>query len=314
MTKPSTTQNTTLGMDVAKRQLDYSFGQKQQTGAVPNTAEGRAKLVKLCAKHPGLRVICEATGGYEKALVKALRHAGVDVRVVMPLRVRCYAIAEGLMAKTDRLHAQLLARFGQNIKLAESCAPSPFTEQLRELVDCRRHLADRLVELAGKRENAGERTLQLLADERAHLLELQTQLEAETKALLAQNQEWRAKAERMQQVKGVGPVLAVTVCALLPEIGTVPDKTISALVGLAPHPDQSGPNDRPRHVRGGRKHVRDVLYMAALCALTHNPILRRFHQRLKDKGKHGFVCLVAVMRKLICLLNQICSNPDFIIA
>jgi hypothetical protein len=120
--------------------------------------------------------------------------------------------------------------------------------------------------------------------------------------------------ERMQQVKGVGPVLAATVCALMPEIGTLGDKTISALAGVAPHPNQSGPNDRPRHVRGGRKHVRDVLYMAALCAITHNPILRRFYKRLKDKGKHGYVCIVAVMRKLICLLNQICANPNFIIA
>ena len=310
MTKPSTT----LGVDVAKRQLDYSLGKDRPFGAVPNTAEGRAKLVKLCAKHPGLRVICEATGGYEKALVKALRQAGVDVRVVMPLRVRCYAIAEGLMAKTDRLDAQLLARFGQNIELAEHCAPSPFTGQLRELVDCRRHLVERLAELAGKRENAGERTLRLLADERARLLELQTQIEQEIETLIAQDQDWHAKSQRMQQVKGVGPVTAATICALVPEIGTLSDKTISALVGLAPPPDQSGPNDRPRHVRGGRKHVRDVLYMAALGAITHNPILRRFHQRLKDKGKHGFVRIVAVMRKLICLLNQICSNPNFIIA
>lgn len=306
MTKPSPT----LGIDVAKRQLDYSFGQNRPSGAVPNTAEGRAKLVKLCAGRPGLRVIREATGGYEKAL----RRAGVDVRVVMPLRVRCHAIAEGLMAKTDRLDARLPARFGQNIALAEHCAPSPFIGQLRELVDCRRHRGERLAELTCKRENAGGRTLRLLADERARLLELQTQLEAEIEALIARDQDWHAKIKRLRQVKGVGPVPAVTLRALVPEIGTVGDKTISALVGLAPHPDQSGPNDRPRHVRGGRKHVRDVLCMAAVCALTHNPILRRFHQRLKHKGKHGLVCIVAVMRKLICLLNQICSNPNFIIA
>jgi transposase len=310
----TTKQSTTLGVDVAKRQLDCSFGKGEESGTLPNSAEGRAKLLKLCAGRPGIRVICEASGGYEKALVKTLRQAGVDTRVVMPLRVRCYAIADGLMAKTDRIDARLPARFGEKIELAEHCTPSAFTEQLRELVDCRRHLNERLVELACKRENAGGRTLRLLEDERTHLLGLQTHIEKEIETLIAQNQEWHGKVKRMQQVKGVGPVLAATVCALVPEIGSVADKSISALVGVAAHPKQSGLNDRPRHVRGGRKHVRDVLYMAALCAITHNPILRRFYKRLKDKDKHSFVCIVAVMRKLICLLNQVCANPNFIIA
>ena len=109
-------------------------------------------------------------------------------------------------------------------------------------------------------------------------------------------------------------MVAATVCALVPEIGTLEDKSISALTGVAPHPRQSGATDKPRRVRGGRRHVRDVLYMAALSAILHNPILQRFHERLKQKGKHGHVCLVAVMRKLICLLNQLCANPDFTLA
>jgi transposase len=147
----------------------------------------------------------------------------VEVRVIMPLRVRCYAIAEGLMAKTDRIDAQLLARFGEKIEITEHCTPSPFTEQLRELVDCRRHLSERLVELTCKREDVGERTLQLLEDERTHLLELQTRIEEEIVTLIAQDQDWLGKIKRMQQVKGVGPVLAATVCALVPEIGSVSD-------------------------------------------------------------------------------------------
>jgi transposase len=309
-----TQQSKTLGVDVAKRQLDYSFGKGLKSGAVPNTAEGHAKLVKLCAKHPGIRVICEATGGYEKAMVKALRKAKITTHVVMPLRVRSYAIAEGTMAKTDRIDAQLLARFGQKVELAKHCEPSPFLEQLRELVDCRRHLAERLTELACKRENAGERTLRMLDDESEKLVELKTQLEREIGQLVEKDKEWSAKIARMQKVEGVGPVVAVSMCALVPELGTIGDKAVSSLVGLAPHPNQSGASERPRRVKDGRRHVRSVLYMAALTTIRCNPILRKFHQRLKKKGKHGYVCLVAVMRKLICLLNQICADPKFTLA
>jgi transposase len=119
------------------------------------------------------------------------------------------------------------------------------------------------------------------------------------------------KIERMCRVKGVGRTVAACVLAHMPELGTISDKTASALGGLAPYPNQSGPVEKPSRIRGGRHEVRLALYPAALCAMRHNPILSRFNQRLKDKGKSGLVRAIAVMRKLLCLLNKICSNPHF---
>lgn len=309
-----TGQSTTMGIDVAKRKLDYCIGKNQVTGTQNNDAAGHAALVKLCRKHAITRVICEATGGYEKALAKALRLKAISVFVVMPLRVRCLAIAEALMAKTDRIDARLLVRFGEKIDLVKCSEPSAFSEKLRELVQCRRHLTERLAELVAKRENAGERTLKLLEDERVKLNDLRNEIESEIRECITQDKDWAGKIERMQKVRGVGPVVAASICALVPEIGTIEDKSISALLGLAPYCNQSGLTDRMRHIRGGRKAARDALYMAAVSAMRCNPILRSFYHRLKEKGKHSYVCLTAVMRKLICLLNRICADPDFILS
>jgi transposase len=121
----------------------------------------------------------------------------------------------------------------------------------------------------------------------------------------------RGKSERLQQIKGVGPVLASTLLAYVPELGKIESAQLSALIGVAPHPKDSGKTRAPRHVRGGRSQVRHVLYMAAVCASRTNPILAAFYQRLKANGKPAMVCLVAVMRKLVCLMNRLIQDPNF---
>ena len=306
-----TNQSNNLGIDISKRQLDFSFGKGLHRGSEANNAHGHARIVTLCKQHPGLRVICEATGGYEKALVKALRKEGVEVHVVMPLKVKCLAIAQGLMAKTDRIDAEKLALFGEKVELKPHHMASEHEEKLRELVECRQHLSERLVQLAGRQENAGERMLKLLADQRVQVEEHKKRIEEEIKECMGQNKQTEQKLMRMTQVKGVGMVVAASVLAFMPEIGSVSDKTASALVGLAPYPNQSGARDRARRIMGGRHQLRHVLFPAALSAMCHNPILRAFNQRLKDNGKPGLVRVVAVMRKLICLLNKICADPNF---
>jgi len=312
MTKPNANKelklSNNLGIDIDKRKLDYSFGQGLHHGSEPNDAEGHARLIALCRLRPGVRVICEATGGYEKKLVKALRKEGIEVHVVMPLKVKYLAIAAGQMSKTDPIDAGKLALYGEKIELKKHRVASEHDEKLRELVECRKHLVERRVQLAGKRENAGERMLQLLDAEQAEIERLEQQIEKETEECIAANAESREKVERMIQVKGVGRKVAAGVLAYMPELGMISDKTASALAGLAPYADQSGLVEKPRHIRGGRRELRQVLFPAAMVAMRSNPILKTFNQRLKDKGKPGKVRVTAVMRKLICLLNRLCAE------
>jgi transposase len=188
----------------------------------------------VCRQRPGLRVICEATGGYEKQLVKALRKEQIEVHVVMPLKVKYLAIAAGQMGKTDHIDADKLALYGEKIELKEHHLASEHDLKLRELVECRKHLVERRVQLAGKRENAGERMLQLLDAEQAEIEKLELQIEKETEACIAENEQCQKKIERMIKVKGVGRKVAAGVLAFMPEMGKISAKTASALAGLAP--------------------------------------------------------------------------------
>lgn len=302
-----------LGVDVSKRHLDYSFSETGGEGRVENTAEGIGELIGLCEGHPAIRVVCEATGGYEQTLLKALVKEGIRASLVSPCKVRHFAMAEGLMAKTDRIDARLLCRFAgaMEASLRDYVDVGPQAARLRELVQYRHHLVVRQSELASLRENASETLLELLAREAAQIRELLGEVECQLREIESQDKALCAKMERMQQIKGIGPVVARTVCALMPEIGQIDDKTAAALIGTAPHPNQSGPVEKRRFTRGGRKPVRDALYMAAVSAIRCNPILKTFYLRLKQSGKHGTLCLVAVIRKLICLINRICSDPNF---
>lgn len=300
-----------LGIDVSKRQLDCSFGPQRHRASEPNAPDGFARISALCRLRPGVRVICEATGGYEKKLVKALRKEGIEVHVVMPLKVRCLAIAMSILSKTDQIDADKLSVFGEKIDLGKPHAPSEHEQKLRDLVECRRHLGEQLVQLAGRRENAGPRLLELLDKQREQTQKHLGKIEKEIEACIAGNKDSEDKIERMSRVKGVGRKVAANVLALMPELGSVSDKTASALAGVAPYPGQSGLVEKPRHIRGGRHEVRRMLFPSAMSAMRSNPVLKQFNQRLKDKGKPGMVRVVAVMRKLICLFNQICAEPNF---
>jgi len=311
-TKPSNDKlSSHLGIDVSKRQLDYSFGGGLHRASVANAPGGYAHIIEMCRLRPGVRVVCEATGGYEKKLVRALRKEGIETHVVMPLKVKCLALAMGLMAKTDLIDADKLALFSEKIELKANYVVSEHDELLRELVMCRKHLVERLVQLAGRRENAGERMLALLDKEQKQTQRHLEKIEKEIEQCVAGDEGCAGKIERMCQVKGIGRAVAACVLAHMPELGAIEDKTASALGGLAPYPNQSGPVEKPSRIRGGRHEVRLALYPAAMCAMRYNPVLRRFNQRLKERGKPGLVRVVAVMRKLLCLLNKICADPKF---
>lgn len=310
-TNPPVTEATYVGVDVSKDRLDYTVD-GVRSDHVPNTAAGLRRLTAELAKlNPPARVVCEATGGYERAAVAALLLAKLEVCVVNPGRVRAFAQAEGLLAKTDRLDALLLRRFGEKVRPR---LHAPMDEQaltLRELLDHRRQLSDQVVAVRNRQELARPTLRKLLSEQLRFLEDKLAEVDRLIDELIDQDPTLRLKAERLRQLKGVGPVLAATLLAYVPELGDIEDKSLSALIGVAPYARSSGKSDRKRFIRGGRAVVRHVLYMAAVCAARHNRILAEFYQRLLAKGKPASVALVAVMRKMLGVLNRLLADPQF---
>jgi transposase len=308
----TTPEPTYVGLDIAKDRLDYTL---DGTGLaqVPNTAAGHALLVEKLRRVPAARVVCEASGGYERAVVAHLLSCGREVCVVQPGRVRAFAHAEGLLAKTDRLDAQLLRRYGQKVQPRLAVPLTPAATVLRELIEHRRQLSDQLVATGNRLELAGPTLRPHLARQQAFLKAELAAADGLIEAQVDGDDDLRAKAARLRQLKGVGPVLAATLLAYVPEMGQIDDPQLSALIGVAPFARDSGRTSRARHVRGGRGIVRRVLYMAAVCAIRANPILAAFYARLRATGKPATVCLVAVMRKMLGVLNRLIADPKFVL-
>ena len=283
-----------------------------------NAATRCPTLRKVCGSSqpisPPARVICEATGGYERAAVAALLAAKLEVCVVNPGRVRAFAHAEGQLAKTDQLDACLLKRFGEKVRPRLHAPMDQASVALRELLDYRRQVSDQLVAVRNRRELAGK-TLRPLLDTQIRFLE--EQLEQADRLIrdhIDHDDNLRSKAERLRQLKGVGPVLSATLLAYVPELGQIEDKSLSCLIGVAPFARDSGKSEPKRRVRGGRATVRHVLYMAAVAAIKNNRILASFYRRLRDAGKPATVALVAVMRKMLGVLNRLIADPHFSLA
>lgn len=310
MTEPPVTF---VGLDVSKARLD-SFAPGGKPRADDNTPEGHAAFIKRLRGLDNPRVICEASGGYERTVVAALLAAGTGVCVVPPGRVRHFALAGGLLAKTDRIDAQLLARYGDKIRPPLELPADPAAVRLREMLDYRRILTDRRVATSSQLEVAQGYLREGLQAQLAALKAALRQVNKDIAAHLKANPALHAKAKRLRQLCGVGPVLAATLIAYLPELGLFDDKPLASLAGVAPHPCDSGKHRGKRRIRGGRAVVREVLYMAAVTASTHNPILAAFYQRLTARGKLPKVAMVAVMRKMLSVLNRMIADPQFSLA
>ena len=299
-----------LGVDVAKPTLAIQF--PDQTWSTANTAQGHASFVARCQALGPVHVICEATGGYERALVLALHQAGIAVSVINPRQVRDFARACGRLAKTDAIDAALLRDYGEKLRPPADPPPAEGAEEFAELVRARQELVALITDEINRREHARLPTLLKLSHARQKQLEKQlATLDAWLDAHLTARTELMAKADRLQQVAGVGRVSALTVLALVPELGRIGDAQASALVGVAPLNRDSGQFRGQRHIHGGRAAVRRVLYMAALAAIRHNSILKAFYQGLRTRGKPAKLALTAVMRKLIVLMNRLLKNPQF---
>jgi transposase len=310
---PENTKPDYVGMDIAAERLDYCVNESTE-GNCKNDSAGRAELIAKLKHLPHPRIICEASGGYEKLVVAELLAAGIEVCVVQPARVRAFAYAEGLLAKTDKIDARLLRRFGQKVQLRLAVPVDATLTNLRELLEHRRTLTTQLREAEGRLPLAGATLAKLLGRQCTFMKKQLEQVEKMISQHVDNDPDLREKSGRLQQIKGVGPVLSATLLAYVPELGEIESSQLSALIGVAPYSKDSGKTCAPRHVRGGRAQVRHVLYMAAVCASRSNPILAAFYQRLKANGKPAKVCLVAVMRKLVCLMNRLIQDPNFSLA
>lgn len=301
--------STFVGIDVAKHSLDVASLPEDLRGTFPNDRKGWPALLARLPQPGDCLVVVEATGGYERSLIAELLAAGHTVALVNPRQVRDYAKALGILAKTDRLDAAVLARFGRDVRPRPLAQTRERQGELDDLVARRRQLVELRTAEMNRRGMAASKpirkSIQSVIDQ---LNKERGRIEKAILALVESDDEWRPRAELLRSAPGVGPVAAVTLVADLPELGRLNRRQIASLVGLAPFNHDSGRLKGQRAIRGGRAAVRSVLYMAALSARRFNPVIKAFADRLAAAGKPPKLVLVACMRKLLVILNTMVKN------
>jgi transposase len=299
-----------VGIDVSKDRLDVAVLGEERGWQVDNSPEGIACLVQQMQTLDPELIVVEATGGYQRRIVEALFHAGLSVAVVNPARVRQFARACGLLAKTDKLDAQVLAEFGRRVQPRCYEGRSEAEKQLSALLVRRKQLEEmlkaeqnRLRTISPSLRGSVERILAILKEEKKRLDEQIRELMNEQKA-------WHAQTEILSSAPGVGMVTTATLLAELPELGKMDRKKIAALVGVAPMNYDSGRKRGYRKTKGGRGDVRSVLYMSTLVATRHNPLIQTQYQHLLKRGKLKKVALTACMRKFLTILNAMVRDQQ----
>lgn len=303
-----------LGVDVSKDSLDAHF--RDQAHSLPNSAAGIARLLKLITKHSGpVQVICEATGGYERALCAALHAKKILLSVVNPRLPRDFARSQNRLAKTDRIDAKVLADYGASATPALTPPPDPNIERLAQMVTQRDMLVAERAAFKTRLHQASHKQLfkqleRLISTFDREIKSLETLMRelVQADAVIAR------KAARMEEAQGIGWGTSVTLCAHMPELGTLNRNQAAALAGLAPFNRDSGQWRGQRHISGGRGPVRRMLYMCSLTASRKNPILKAIYQRLIAAGKPAKLALTAVARKLLLLLNAALKNDKISLA
>ena len=293
-----------IGVDVAKASLDVAWAERSRRFA--NNKSGLSALTKWVKQSPfAVHLICEASGGYERGLLDAAEQNAIKVSLVQANRVRQYARAAGILAKTDKVDARVLCAFGSAMQPEPTPPLSAQQKRLRELETQRQHLSRMMVAEQNRLAQLNDKELQRLT--RSLLATLKKQMAAidmRMVGLIAEDQTLKQKAQKLTAIAGVGTRTAMLLLARMPELGTLNRTQAAALAGLAPFNRDSGTLRGKRTIFGGRRALRCGLYMAALVAARHNLILRNFYQRLRSNGKPHKVALTAVMRKLLLALNH----------
>ncbi|MDA9434782.1 transposase [Bradyrhizobium sp. CCBAU 51627] len=299
-----------VGIDVAKDKVDACVRSLSLRLTCPSSTQGRRKLIGWLRKHQVNKAVMEASGGYERDWAKTLREAGIEVRIVDPKRGRSFAQSAGRLAKNDAIDAEMIGWFAETFSAAPGQTHDAKHEELVGLVKARIGLIELKTRLQSQNEHvapgpvqkAHARILKGLAAEIA-------KLEVVISATIRATPEFAERAEIIESVPGFAKTTSANLIAGMPELGLVSDGIAAALIGVAPYDDDSGKRRGERHIKGGRRWVRNAIYMPCLGATTqNNPVLKAFYQRLIAKGKAPKLALTACMRKLIIILNTLIAR------
>jgi transposase len=311
-----------VGIDVSKATLDVYIRPMGKAMKVANTEMEISTLVEQLKSYDLNLIVLEATGGLETELIIQLQAAILPVALINPRQGRDFAKATGRLAKTDAIDAQILAHFGEAMKPQVLAIESESARQLSELISRRRQLVE--MQTAEKNRRARARG-KALADIEAHIEYIEQRLKnlnQEIEELTLNNQQWVDKVNLLKTTPGIGQVISTTLVSDLPELGKLTAKQISRLVGVAPINHDSGQHKGKRMINGGRGHVRATLYMGAVVAIRHNPVIKAFYERLVERGKSKKLALTACVHKMLVILNamvrdnlpwRICDNFEPIV-
>jgi len=297
-----------IGIDVGKHFLDVYIFELEAHWQVENNLAGIKQLLIKLYRYQLTRILVEATGGYERLFVESAAAKCLPVVIVQPIQVRQFAKAQGMFAKTDKIDARLIAQFGAVMKPDIRPLPSKKVRLVRDLLARKRQLnATRTQEL-----NRQHKAVKILIPSHRRIIKLLDKeivwINQKLAQEVAQITEWQRTYEIISSAPGIGDGVAYTLLGELPELGQLSNRQISALSGLAPFNRDSGKMKGRRRIRGGRAPIRTVLYMAMLSAIQHNPVMKKFYQKLVAQGKHKKVAITACMRKMMTILNAMVRN------
>ena len=311
MTISRESSSVNVGIDVGKSQLDVHILERNRHFVVDNSPAGIREALKILRRFKLARVVLEATGRYELEFATAAFEKGFPVSVVNPSQIRHFARASNQIAKTDKLDARVIAEFAARMQPRPTEFKGKNLQSIKDLLCRRRQLIEmrtqelnRIKIMGTKIERSCQRTIKFLNQEVAWTEKLLSQA-------VEQQPEWAHRRQILNSVPGVGDTLTFTLLADLPELGTLSNKQIASLTGLAPFNRDSGALKGKRRIRGGRSTVRTTLFMATLSAIQCNPILGAFYRHLVNEGKHKKVALTAVMRKFISILNTMVKRDEY---
>ncbi len=299
-----------IGIDVSKMTLDVFILPAKKYLQFTNDCKGIEKLVKKLSLFPQPHIVFEATGGYERPAAEALTKSNFHVSISNPRQVRDFAKGFGKLAKTDKIDAEMIALFSEKVSPEMNVNCDPEQRKLAEYAARKQQLTKMIRMEKNRLEHADQdikkciiQVLKLLEKQLEKIISLQQQL-------INENNSYSRRNEILQSIKGVGPAVSSEIIANLPELGRLGRRQISALVGVAPLNHDSGMMRGKRAVKGGRMSVRCMLYMAVVCGIRYNPVIKSMYERLRSAGKLVKVAMTACMRKLLIIMNAMIKNDE----
>lgn len=299
-----------VGVDVSKRHLDICILPTNKSFRIENDKKGFKFFLKELSLFHVEQVVCEASGGYEQKFINTLDKAKYKTWIVDPTRIKGLARAEGVRAKTDKIDANMIARFAsRTVRCYDKKIVSTDEKKLKEFVLRKTELIEMLKQEKTRLKGPAKEFCMAIIKKHIKFMEKQTTiLEVEINKIISENEKLKKQAAILETVPGVGKVTSATLISHVPELGTLTSKQIASLLGVAPITKESGMHVGQASISGGRSIPRKAIYMAALTASRCNPDLKKFYDRLIGKGKKSKVALVGVMRKLIVILNAMLKN------